>query len=1074
MKLHVGCGNVILPGWTNVDLEDLPGIDLQDDIRELKKIKNGSCDIIYASHVLEHVGRNEFEGKNVTFRMFANDSLGNVNKTGTSAGSVNLTILVNDTFAPTISMAGGVMEVNGTNISDTTPTIIWNVSENNRMTSINISVDFATGTGGVGVDSACGKYAFYDTSSLSASANVERNRNNTFTITEDPACTLLNGTHNVSIVAIDSWGNRQLFHQVFSVRSGTQPGLSFNLSNDIGVTWSKSNTNNTNITSKVGINLFGFGGSGVNVDKVSYFSSCDSTTRVERNATVVYPFNASSCNVQSGNRTLTVTVNDTAGNRNTTVLGFLVDNVGPTVTLHYPTDGQSITGKVQINVSAFDGESQIDSIQYYLDVESAELALNHSANESGLTGSFGRNTSILNITVNATGTHTLKVRVNDTVGNVRNTSTITFTQVGAVHILGANTTIRGILGGNASNVSFFNSTRGLVTGEGVETNQTLELFIVMNHSRFGGFNVTINFNGSSPDWNKTDEIYIIPNETSTIGFLQTNYTTKVIESVLANNSFAKFLPNNNSYFVKVRMVLDGYGSNATKLGGNRSQILYFPDESNLGIAPSTANVTECAFDFSPTHTAFTACWNTTTNLSVDIFLPHFSLLALVNDTVPPQVNVSKPIGGVNDVSGFIPNISVTSDAVKCEYLLNITSSTLISATTNLSSAAIPSNGICTWSEVRFKNGVYNITFNVSDAAGNVNLTQGVDERTFEMLDATPPNNGTSITSSGATDGATITVNSANESITNITLVYGTTATALSNRKSQVITATTSPSVGSLGLSTVAAATLHYYNVTICDFNNNCNTTSNLTFTQTATTAAAAAAAAAADSGGGGGGGAAAVSTVTDSKAQVWQSIPSGSSVTLDVDKSAIAVTSVAVNDVKSDLSSVELEVAALSANPVTTEAASKVYQYFRISKKNIADADAESFKIAFRVTKAWLSENGFASGDVALYRFASDKWNELATTIANTDATYVNYEAGTPGFSSFAVGVKSGVAVKEEAPGEEAGEAPGEEAAPPVPVEAPKPVEAPGKAPIAWIIAAVVIILGIILIVAYQKQKKKV
>ena len=61
MKLHVGCGNVILPGWTNVDLEDLPGIDLQDDIRELKKIKNGSCDIIYASHVLEHVGRNEFE-----------------------------------------------------------------------------------------------------------------------------------------------------------------------------------------------------------------------------------------------------------------------------------------------------------------------------------------------------------------------------------------------------------------------------------------------------------------------------------------------------------------------------------------------------------------------------------------------------------------------------------------------------------------------------------------------------------------------------------------------------------------------------------------------------------------------------------------------------------------------------------------------------------------------------------------------------------------------------------------------------------------------------------------------------
>lgn len=61
MKLHVGCGDVILPGWINVDLENLPGIDLQDDIRELGKIKDETCDIIYASHVLEHVGRNEFE-----------------------------------------------------------------------------------------------------------------------------------------------------------------------------------------------------------------------------------------------------------------------------------------------------------------------------------------------------------------------------------------------------------------------------------------------------------------------------------------------------------------------------------------------------------------------------------------------------------------------------------------------------------------------------------------------------------------------------------------------------------------------------------------------------------------------------------------------------------------------------------------------------------------------------------------------------------------------------------------------------------------------------------------------------
>ena len=61
MKLHVGCGSVILPGWTNLDIEKLPGVDIIDDITTLTKILDNSCDIIYASHVLEHVGRNEFE-----------------------------------------------------------------------------------------------------------------------------------------------------------------------------------------------------------------------------------------------------------------------------------------------------------------------------------------------------------------------------------------------------------------------------------------------------------------------------------------------------------------------------------------------------------------------------------------------------------------------------------------------------------------------------------------------------------------------------------------------------------------------------------------------------------------------------------------------------------------------------------------------------------------------------------------------------------------------------------------------------------------------------------------------------
>jgi len=59
VKLHVGCGNVILPGWTNLDIDDIPGVDINDDAGILSKIPDESCDIIYACHILEHFGRHE-------------------------------------------------------------------------------------------------------------------------------------------------------------------------------------------------------------------------------------------------------------------------------------------------------------------------------------------------------------------------------------------------------------------------------------------------------------------------------------------------------------------------------------------------------------------------------------------------------------------------------------------------------------------------------------------------------------------------------------------------------------------------------------------------------------------------------------------------------------------------------------------------------------------------------------------------------------------------------------------------------------------------------------------------------
>ena len=52
LKLHLGCGDIILDGYTNIDLYNEKA-DVQDDIRTLQYDDN-LIDEIYTSHVIEH------------------------------------------------------------------------------------------------------------------------------------------------------------------------------------------------------------------------------------------------------------------------------------------------------------------------------------------------------------------------------------------------------------------------------------------------------------------------------------------------------------------------------------------------------------------------------------------------------------------------------------------------------------------------------------------------------------------------------------------------------------------------------------------------------------------------------------------------------------------------------------------------------------------------------------------------------------------------------------------------------------------------------------------------------------
>jgi predicted SAM-dependent methyltransferase len=59
MKLHIGCGKRFIPGFVHVDAAKFDHVDHVADIRSLP-FTDGTADLIYACHVLEHLGRFEF------------------------------------------------------------------------------------------------------------------------------------------------------------------------------------------------------------------------------------------------------------------------------------------------------------------------------------------------------------------------------------------------------------------------------------------------------------------------------------------------------------------------------------------------------------------------------------------------------------------------------------------------------------------------------------------------------------------------------------------------------------------------------------------------------------------------------------------------------------------------------------------------------------------------------------------------------------------------------------------------------------------------------------------------------
>jgi PGF-pre-PGF domain-containing protein len=284
---------------------------------------------------------------------------------------------------------------------------------------------------------------------------------------------------------------------------------------------------------------------------------------------------------------------------------------------------------------------------------------------------------------------------------------------------------------------------------------------------------------------------------------------------------------------------------------------------------------------------------------------------------------------------------------------------------------------------------------------------------------------------------------------------------------------------SVELTSLTAIKKYYYNVTSCDADNTslCTRVAGTAFTTKS----------GGSSGGGGGGGSSSSGSSTSASTSLMTSYDQflKGSTTLSFNSNTVFLTDLIITT-NAASPNVRFVIANLdAAGSQAKYVGASVYQYIEINHTNLNDSVITGAKVRFKVEKSWLTSNNKVKEDVVLVRY-SGTWTPLTTRVLNDDATYVYFEADSPGLSLFAISTKAPATVitppeniigdntAVTPPASDAANTPSTPATEPSPAATPATPQPAAKSytGLIVVIVIVVIIVAIVLMMLNAKKKK--